>query len=74
MTRITDLEVKAADGELAMRLAHHDRAVAEAKSAAMGNLQVIAADAACDLVAKLTGAQVSKEAADAAVRRVMANG
>lgn len=73
-TAAMETQVKAADGELATRLAHHDRAVAEAKSAAMGNLEAIAADAARDLVAKLSGAQVSPEAANAAVRRVMVNG
>ncbi|HEX8388457.1 MAG TPA: ATPase, partial [Sphingomonas sp.] len=67
-------QVKAADQDLAVRMAHHDRAVAEAKSSAMGNLEGIAADAARDLVAKLSGAQVGTDAANAAVRRVMANG
>ena len=73
-TAAFESQVRTADADLAMRMAHHDRAVAEAKAAAMGNIQTIAADAARDLVAKLTGSQVSTEAADAAVRRVMANG
>jgi F-type H+-transporting ATPase subunit b len=73
-TAAFETQVKAADADLATRLAHHDRAVAEAKSAAMGNLQAIAADAARDLVAKLSGAQVSNDAAAAAVRKVMGNG
>ena len=63
-----------ADAELALRFSHHDRTVAEAKSAAMGNVQSIAADAARDLVVKLSGAQVSADAASAAVREVMTNG
>ena len=73
-TAAFESQVRTADADLAMRMAHHDRAVAEAKAAAMGNIQTIAADAARDLVAKLMGSQVSTEAADAAVRRVMANG
>ncbi len=73
-TAAFESQVKSADADLANRMAHHDRAVAESKSAAMGNLQSIAADAARDLVAKLSGTEVSSEAASAAVRRVMANG
>lgn len=73
-TAAFETQVKAADAELAMRMAHHDRAVAESKVSAMGNIQGIAADAARDLVAKLSGAAVSDDAATAAVRRVVANG
>jgi F-type H+-transporting ATPase subunit b len=73
-TAAFEKQVQAADQDLAARLAHHDRIVAEAKSSAMGNLEGIAADAARDLVAKLSGAQVGTDAANAAVRRVMANG
>lgn len=73
-TAAFERQVHDADAELAMRTAHHDRAVAEAKASTMGNMHGVAADAACDLVTKLTGTQVSAEAASAAVRRVMADG
>lgn len=73
-TAAFETQVHAADADLATRLAHHDRAVAEAKASAMGNIHSIAADAARDMVAKLSGAQVSDKAASDAVRKVMANG
>lgn len=73
-TAAFERQVHDADADLANRTAHHDRAVAEAKASAMGNIQGIAADAARDLVAKLSGTQVSADAASAAVRTVMANG
>lgn len=73
-TAAFERQVHDADADLANRLAHHDRAVAEAKATAMGNIQGIAADAARELVGKLSGAQVSTEAASAAVRRIMVNG
>lgn len=73
-TAAFESQVRSADAELAARMAHHDRAVAEAKSAAMGNVQGIAADAARQLVAKLSGADVSADAASAAVREVMVHG
>ena len=47
----------------------HDVAIANAKAAAMVNVQAIAAEAAQDLVARLSGVTVSAEAADMAVRR-----
>lgn len=73
-TAAFETQVRHADAELATRMAHHDRAVAEAKASAMGNVQSIAADAARQMVAKLAGADVSSEAASAAVRKAMANG
>lgn len=73
-TAAFETQVRQADAELATRMAHHDRAVAEAKASAMGNVQSIAADAARQMVARLAGADVSNEAASAAVRKVMANG
>lgn len=73
-TAAFESQVHHADAELATRMAHHDRAVAEAKASAMGNVQSIAADAAREMVARLAGAEVSDEAASNAVRKVMANG
>lgn len=70
-TAAFESQVKHADADLLMRFSHHDRAVAEAKAAAMGNLQTIAADAAREMVVKLSGVDVSADAASAAVRKVM---
>ena len=73
-THAFEAQVKAADAELAERLGHHDLAIANAKVAAMANLQSVAAEAARDLVAKLSGVQVGEDAAADAVRKVSAHG
>jgi F-type H+-transporting ATPase subunit b len=64
-----EAQMRAADEGLAARVAHHDVAIANAKAAAMVNVQTIAAEAAQELVARLSGITVSPEAADLAVRR-----
>ncbi|WP_298090695.1 ATPase [uncultured Sphingomonas sp.] len=69
-----EAQVKAADADLAERLGHHDLAIANAKAEALANLQGVAADAARDLVAKLSGVQVGQDAAADAVRKVTAHG
>ncbi len=66
--------MKATDADLAERLGHHDLAIANAKVEAMANLQTVAAEAARDLVAKLSGVQVGEDAAADAVRKVSAHG
>ena len=73
-THAFEAQVKAADADLAERLGHHDLAIANAKVEAMANLQTVAADAARDLVAKLSGVQVGQDAAADAVRKVSAHG
>jgi len=69
-----ETQVRHADAGLAERLAHHELAIANAKAEAMANLQSVAAEAARDLVAKLSGVQVSAEAASDAVRRTTVHG
>ncbi|WP_440979275.1 ATPase [Sphingomonas pseudosanguinis] len=73
-THAFEAQVKAADADLTERLGHHDLAIANAKAEAMANLQSVAAEAARDLVAKLSGAQVGEDAAADAVRKVSAHG
>ena len=73
-THAFEAQVKAADADLAERLGHHDLAIANAKAEAMANLQPVAAEAARDLVAKLSGVQVGEDAAADAVRKVSAHG
>lgn len=68
-----EAQVHAADAELAERLGHHDLAVANAKAEALANLQSVAAEAAQDMTAKLSGIQVSLDAATDAVRRTTAH-
>ena len=67
-------QVKAADTALAERVAHHDVAIGNAKAQALSNIQLVAAEAAQDLVAKLSGRQVAIEQAAEAVRKVSAHG
>jgi F-type H+-transporting ATPase subunit b len=66
-------QIKAADTALAERVAHHDVAIGNAKAEALSNIQLVAAEAAQELVAKLSGRQVPIDAASEAVRRVTAH-
>ena len=70
----SEAQVRAADAELAERLAHHDLAVGNAKAAAMINVQSIATEAVQELVAKLSGVAVPAEAASAAVAKELTHG
>lgn len=67
-------QIRTTDAELAERVGHHDLAIANAKAEALANLQTVAAQAAREMVAKLSGADVSAEAAADAVRRTMTHG
>lgn len=69
-----ETQMRQADTELAERMGHHDLAIANAKVAAMGNLQVVAAEAAQELVARIAGLQVTMDSAADAVRRTAAHG
>lgn len=73
-TQSAEQQVKAADADLAERVGHHDLAIANAKAEALANLETVAAEAARDLVAKLSGAQVTVDQAAHAVREVRAHG
>ena len=70
----SEAQVRAADAELAERLAHHDLAVGNAKAAAMVNVQSIATEAVQELVAKLSGVAVPAEVASAAVAKELTHG
>lgn len=72
--RAAETQVKAADAELAERLGHHDLAIANAKAEALANLESVSAEIARDLVARLSGADVSMDQAAQAVREVRAHG
>ncbi|MFS0771835.1 ATPase [Sphingomonas sp. 1P08PE] len=67
-------QVKAADADLAERAGHHDLAIANAKAEALANLEIVSAEAARDLVARLAGIEVSVDQAANAVREVRAHG
>lgn len=69
-----EVQVRAADAGLAERQGHHDLAIANAKAQALANINVVSAEAARDLVAKLAGLDVTQEQAAVAVRQVRAHG
>ena len=62
-----EIRVKAADAEIAKKLDAAAAALATARSSALTEIEGVAAEAARDIVAKLTGAMVSPDAARAAV-------
>ena len=66
-----ELRVKAADAEIGTKLDAAAAALATARSSALTEIEGVAAEAARDIVAKLTGALVSPEAARAAVAGAM---
>ncbi len=73
-TQSAEAQVKAADAELAERAGHHDLAIANAKAEALANLELVSAEIARDLVARLSGMDVSIDQAAHAVREVRAHG
>jgi F-type H+-transporting ATPase subunit b len=73
-TAAAEAQLRSADADLAERIAHHDMAIGNAKAAAMVNVQTIAAEAAQELVQRLSGVAIPPEAANEAVRRQLNNG
>lgn len=69
----SEARVKAADSELAIKADHAAAALATARSSALAEIEAVAAEAARDIVAKLTGANVSDAEARAAVSVAMAH-
>ena len=67
-------KVKAADAETAARVATAEARIRDASQAAMGDIETVAAEAAQELVARLTGKTVSRDQADNAVKATRANG
>lgn len=65
---------KTANAAMQARLAAAEVEVGQARTSALASLEAVAADAAQGIVAKLAGVEVSREAADAAVRKVVAHG
>ena len=72
--RDADKRVAKADAEIAAKTESATAALAEARSAALTEIESVAAEAARDIVAKLTGAKVSDKAARAAVAGAMHHG
>ena len=71
-TAATEARVKAADAEIAQRTAHAEAALATAREKAIAEIEVVAIDAAQDIVLRVTGTPVDRNAAAAAVTAAMA--
>jgi F-type H+-transporting ATPase subunit b len=66
--------VAKADAAIGEKLAEAEASLAKARSEALASLEGIAAEAARDIVAKVSGAKVAPEQAAKAVKAVLANG
>jgi F-type H+-transporting ATPase subunit b len=65
--REAEKRVRAADAKLAAKADAAAASLAEARTSAMAEIEAVAAEAARDIVARLTGAKVTDDAARAAV-------
>lgn len=73
-TADAEARVKTADAQIAERVAHAEAALAAQRDKAIGEIEVVAAEAAQDIVQRVTGQSVDKGAAAAAVAAAMAQG
>jgi len=69
----TEAKVAKADAEIGEKLAAAEAALSAARAKAIASLESVAAEAAQDIVAKVSGAQVSADKAASAVKAVLAN-
>jgi F-type H+-transporting ATPase subunit b len=72
--REAEAKLKAADAEAQVRIEAAEARIGAASQAAQGEIENVAAEAAQDIVARLTGKNVSRDAAADAVRAALANG
>jgi F-type H+-transporting ATPase subunit b len=72
--REAEVKLKAKDAEAAARVSEAEDRIRAASLAAQGEIENVAAEAAQDIVARLTGKTVSRGAAADAVRAALANG
>jgi F-type H+-transporting ATPase subunit b len=67
-------KLAATQERLDARLAEAEAGIDDARNSAMTEIEVVAADAARDIVARIAGADIEPAAAKAAVKEVMAHG
>jgi F-type H+-transporting ATPase subunit b len=70
----TEQRVKSADAEIGGRVETAEAEIRRAANAALADIEAVAAEAAQEMVAKLSGASVSREQAAAAVKAELAHG
>lgn len=72
--KATEQALAAADADVATKIGEAEERIRAASSKAMGELEAVAAEAALDVVAKISGAAPSADAAAQAVKAALANG
>ncbi|HLL58471.1 MAG TPA: ATPase [Allosphingosinicella sp.] len=72
--RETEQRVKTADAEIGERTSAAEARIRAAAATTMADIETVAAELAQDMVAKLSGASVSRERAADAVKAAMSNG
>jgi F-type H+-transporting ATPase subunit b len=72
--REAEAKLRATDAEASVRVEAAEARIRAASDAAQGEIANVAAEAAQDIVARLTGKTVSRDAAADAVRAALANG
>jgi F-type H+-transporting ATPase subunit b len=72
--REAEAKLKATDAQASARVAEAEARIRSASDAAQGEIEGVAAEAAQDIVSRLTGKNVSRDAAADAVRTALANG
>jgi len=70
----SEKKIAAAQKRLDKKLAEAEQRIAEARGAAMSEVELVAAEAAQDIVSRIAGANVDNGAAQAAVKEALANG
>jgi F-type H+-transporting ATPase subunit b len=72
--RERETRIKAADAETSVRIGAAEARIRSAAAAALAEIETVSAEAAQDMVRRLSGADVSREEAQNAVRAALANG
>lgn len=72
--KATEVSLGAAGARIEQTLAAAEARIAAARDAALGEVEVVAAEAAQDIVARVAGLSVSAEQAQGAVKGVLAHG
>ncbi|MEP3051504.1 MAG: ATPase [Erythrobacter sp.] len=70
----TEAKLKSAQTRIDKKLAEADTAIAAARTAAMAEVETVAAEATQDIVSRLAGASVDMNTAQAAVKKALTNG
>lgn len=70
----SETKLKAAQTGIDAKLAEAETRIGEARTAALAEVEAVAAEAAQDIVGKLAGVKVTKPAASKAVKEAMAHG